>query len=292
MDNVDFQYFCELATLFRVAVAPTDVPLRFRSAFQLMHHPRMSMVKHIPYRGFTLGGSVHLDGLTAQLEGLFYPSSRRMSTGGGKSGGASRGNTVSEEIDKLVNSGIMPQTMHKYTIKTLQYLKDHQLQPFAAELIVFDERIEIATPIDIACVDLACADMGKNIVMIELKTGFDNNYDAAGGFFHSPFAADSALLATTDSHRNKHQLQALVEHLIVAKNYTAAVRETRVLVISEKIHSSYGLCPHIRRLATDVYTNLRKRLQARQVDPDYALRLRHDAERKGQSAARAKKFAK
>lgn len=307
MSAAEIQFFCGLAALFKTAISPSDVPLRLRAAFHFFHHPRNKLVCKLPFKGFTLTGGVgvgrsHLDGLTAQLETVFYPFSARKSTGGARSGGASRGNQVGAEIDRLVNQGLVPggsgpssaatlAGAHKYTLKTLQYLKDHQLQPFAAEMIVYDEKIGIATPIDIVCVDLACKDLQRNIVMVELKTGFDLNYEAADGFFHSPFVKDSLLLTTTDSHKNKHQLQALVEHMLVTKNYGDFVRETRVLVISENIHSSYGLSKHIRGLAHHVYLNLYRRLQARQADPDYGINLRHAAEKKGQSAARMRKWA-
>jgi hypothetical protein len=298
MDDAFYSYFSALHALIMRAVAPSDVPARLRCAYHLLHHVRARLIRNRPYRGFVIEDpratgarerELRLDGLTKELQALFYPSSRSKSTGGARTGGASRGNQVDAEIARLVNEGTPPAAPNEYTAKTLQHLRDHGLQPFAAQFIVFDEHVRLATALDILCVDLACNDYAKNIVNVQLKTGFDRNYDAASGVFRSPFVADSPLTRMVDSHRNKHQLQALVEHLLLSRNYGIVVKETRVLVIAEDMHSSYALGPQIRALAYDIYTNLQRRLRARAEDPSYALRMRHAAEQEDHYAEQARR---
>ena len=292
----DLLYFSTLAMLFKTAVTANDVPVQYRAAFRLFHHRRLTLIKNKPAEGYFLINpitkrEIKIDALTKELKTLFYPSGRVYSTGGGRTGGASRGNTVDREIEQLVNKGIappLPSQLHIFTTKTLRYLRDHGLQPFAAQMLVFDEKIHIATAVDIVCVDTTCTDFDRNVKVIELKTGFNDNYQAADGYFRSPFVADSSISTTTDSHKNRHQLQALVQHIIMAKNYGSIVRDTCVLVISEKLHSCYPLTPYIRRLAADVYATLKQRLKIE--DPDYALNMRHQAEREDHAISKAKKL--
>lgn len=238
-------------------------------AFRFLHHPRMRNIRM--GRGFVLekdGMRKRLDGLTSQLKEVFHPMSMSVSTGGMRTGGASRGSAVDKEIEDIVNYARIPETgnLHKYTVKTLQHLYRHRLQPFACQVPVYDGALGIATTLDIICIDLTISArecrQRTNLVNIQLKTGFENNnYKRGQGYMTSPLVPSSALTRMEDSHYARHQIQLLVEHMILSLRYDGLVGQSRIVVISEDRHSSYPLSDMVLSLYNDVYHNLVRRKQ-------------------------------
>lgn len=243
-------------------------------AFRLLHHPRNRKIKH--GRGFVLhheGRDIRLDGLTSQLREVFHPMPMAVSTGGAATGGSARGMEVDKEIEALVNHGKLPtsDTLLDYTVKTLQHLHKNGLQPFACQFLVYDGALGIATPLDILCINrrLTRADCveGSNVVIVELKTGFENNnYHKSQGYMVSPAVPNSRLRELPDSQYMRHQLQLFVQFLITKYRYNRLVREARLVVISADRHSSYPLARDTMDLFADINNNLIKRKELMPVD--------------------------
>ena len=241
---------------------------RLETAYLLYYHPRNKMVKKESFRGYVLKGEQkrQLNGLTEPLKQIFYPIQKSASTGGAKSGGSSRGNITDREIANLVNNGVFPANLSEgfsvYTERVLAYLHKHELQPFSAQHLVFDETLNIATELDILCIDnKVTAPPNKNIVNIQLKTGFDKNYELKTGYFCSPYVDNSDLENIPTNHKNIHQLQNFAEHIILKRNYDNLVMESVVLVVSESVTSKYRIDRALVALEDDIYENLRLRLE-------------------------------
>ena len=155
-----------------------------------------------------------------------------------------------------------------YTERVLAYLHKHQLQPFAAQHLVFDENLNIATELDILCIDRKITNTPpeKNVVNIQLKTGFDKNYELKVGSFCSPYIKNSRLTSFPVTHKNIHQLQVFVEHMIVEKNYDNLLLESVVLVVSEEVTSKYRINQSLFDLEDDIYENLQQRLKNDEIE--------------------------
>lgn len=243
------------------------IPPAFTYAYKLMHHPRLHHIRSS--RGFIVehdGMRKRMDGLTSQLKDVFHPMSMSVSTGGMRTGGSTRGCVVDKEIEDLVNNGKIPDsgTLHIYTVKTLEHLQKHGLRPFACQIPVYDGALGIATTLDILCIDTRMSEQEyrrkSNVVNIQLKTGFENNnYKKGQGYMTSPAVKSSPLSRLEDSYYARHQLQLLVEHMILRVRYDQLVGQSRVLVISGDRHSSYPLDTGILALYNDVYRNLHLR---------------------------------
>lgn len=255
------------------AGALVNVEPKYRSAFYILNHPRGKEITR--GRGFQVyvdGKKERFDGLTSQLSSMFHPCERTLSTGGQKTGGARRGCLVDKEIENLVNHGRLPEsgTLHIYTVKTLQHLYKHNLQPFACQVPVYDKALKIATDLDILCIDLS-APVNKdevvpnNVINIQLKTGFENNnYSVPFGYFVSPLIKTSALRGISDSYHTRHQLQLLLETTMLKQLFPRCIRGSRILVISSSRHSSYPLDQIILGLYSDIHATL---LARRDIPP-------------------------
>jgi len=266
-DSISLEWYSSLRKCLESAQSEAKLPPQFVYAFRFLHHPRM---RHIRFaRGFVLekdGRRAAMDGLTSQLKDVFHPMAMGVSTGGMRTGGASRGAVVDKEIEDLVNRAQVPETgtLHKYTVKTLQHLHRHRLQPFACQVPVYDSALGIATTLDMVCIDMTVSArecrQRSNLVNIQLKTGFENNnYRRGQGYLTSPSVRESALTRIEDSHYARHQMQLLAEHMILRLRYDRLVNESRVLVISGDRHSSYPLSETFLNLHSDVYRNLSQR---------------------------------
>jgi hypothetical protein len=235
------------------------------AAYRLLRHPNNAAVRRRVGEGYTLVETgQHLDGLTQPLRDIFYPANRAASTGGARTGGSSRGTQVDREITALVNRGAMPASgrLHPYAHRMLDFLHRHRLQPCAAQFIVYDLRLRIATEIDIVCIDLRARYEGgrSNVVFVECKTGFDRNYEVPSGWLFSPFVDSSPLTRIQMSHRAAHQLQALVQYMMGHLNYDRLVLRAVVLVLSESENRLFSVARDLDDCKYDVYQNLRLRL--------------------------------
>ena len=266
------EWYCELNMLLARTVSEEACAPRYRNAWRLFHHTRRLLVKKQPWVGYVLtlpdGKTRRLEGLTKPLKSVFYPYQQIASTGGAKTGGSARGNAVDRELAALVNHGTIPgEGFSKYTLQVMKYLKKHGLRPFAAQFLVYDENIGIATELDLLCVDeaVSVAD-ANNVVNVQVKTGFDLNYEVEREHLSSPYVKDSMLKKIYMNHKNVHQLQTLAEHMIVQLNYDKLLRESVVLVFSEDVSSLYRIGHELMALKLDVYQNLYKRQQSSDAD--------------------------
>jgi hypothetical protein len=256
---IDLRWFIELRQTLNVAKHVLAVPPGYRHAFKALHSTLMTDTKLRAMAGFTTCDGIELDGLTKQLNRVFHPAPQNVSTGGAKTGGSRRGMITDRQIADIVNHGVTPVELHAYTIKTLTQLQQLGLKPFAAQVDVGDRKLKLATSLDILCVDTKLPVTGTtNLVNVQLKTGYDNNYEVSQGFMLSPIVQCIELQKMEDSHFNRHKLQLMVEHLIVQMNYDNPLNYSMLLIISERPNRKFILMPE-GELEFKVYENLLKR---------------------------------
>lgn len=280
----NYSWFYDLNLLMNSTLSVDHVPAQFKNAYKLYHHPRKLDIKRSGGRGYMCPHTGNrYDGLTRSMESTFFPMQTSEATGGAKTGGSSRGNMTDKELCSLVNDGVVPVQFSHYTMRTLDYLRKHDLKPFVCQFLVFDKNLCIATELDILAVDMksrARSDGSfNNVVNIQLKTGYNNNYESWSSYFQSPFLRDSKLTLVHKSHRNVHHLQNMIEHMMVWINYDQLLSESVVLVISEVATRQDGPVDHnalyrIPRQLTDVrkdvYINLKMRLSVDELAISHA----------------------
>lgn len=277
-------WFYELNLLINSTLSDEKIPAQFKNAYKLYHHPRKLDIKRSGGRGYVCPHTGHrYDGLTRSMESTFFPMQTSESTGGAKTGGSSRGNTTDKELANLVNSGVVPVQLSHYTTRVLDYLRKHDLKPFVCQFLVFDKNLCIATELDILAVDMKIRARNdgsfNNVVNIQLKTGYNNNYETWSSYIQSPFMRDSKLTLVHKSHRNVHHLQNMIEHMMVNINYDKLLAESVVLVISEVDTRQDGPVDHnalyriprqLTDLRKDVYINLKMRLDVDELEMNMA----------------------
>jgi len=251
----------------RVLTSGMPVPGGYMHARALLVHPRMRAIR--TGGGFHLASGVAFDGITDVLKCVFHPRDVGFTTGGAATGGSVRGSRVDRELADLINHGkLPPKYLHPYTAATLTHLWHNSMKPFAAQVPVYDEARGLATTLDILAIDMRADVARGNVVNIQLKTGYDNNYTRVCGALASPYAPDSGLRNLRDSYFMRHQLQALTEHLIVQLNYGLAngvppLRRSAVLVVNEGGACTYTLDSTLLSHADAVLVNLTRRFEAR-----------------------------
>ena len=214
--DLNLEWFA-VARIIAEGTADESVPPEYWCARRLLRHPRWGAIRLIPGKGFVEDGdpcddrgedSMRYHGLTSQLEAL-------------------------------INTGRRPEgPLQPYALKTMRELRAQRLQPFAAQVNVGSWPRRLATALDILCVDLA-APVERNIVNVQLKTGFDRNYDASncGIRMRSPLLPEcSAVTTLLDTYANRHLLQITAEHMLAQEHFGNALHDTVLLVISGDRH--------------------------------------------------------
>lgn len=233
---MNFDWFTGLHYVLKREPDPLKIHAPYRQAHTLVRNVMFSLVVYEPYKGFRRTDTDDkLDGLTSQLDRVFHPIQLNVSTGGGATGGANRGIRIDSELRDLINFGKRRQDrdFHPYTLKVLQYLWDNKLKPFWCQVPVGDLQLNLATTLDMLCIDLNADKSNNNIVNIQLKTGFDRQYSRAGGKMLSPFLNDVLLKNMDDSYQNRHMLQNVTEHYMMQNNYGFPLLRSEVLVVNE-----------------------------------------------------------
>lgn len=266
--SLDTAWFHGARAVIDTATTIHGVSPIYRSAFYFMRSPIRDRIKN--HRGFQVnmnGEWRPFEGLTSQLSKTFYPCDNYHSTGGARTGGSRRGCLVDREIADLVNKGTLPTdgALHWFTCTVLKFLKKNNLQPFASQVPVFDEHLELATTLDILCIDhgesINPTGITNNIVNVQLKTGFERNYESACGKLVCGTDKTSHLNQVEDSYYMRHQIQLLMEITMLRKMFTQGIRRSIVLVASESGRQAFPLDRKIHQLATDIYTALGRRKQ-------------------------------
>jgi hypothetical protein len=261
MSNLDFTWFSCLAKRIEQGLDENGCfPTNLAHLYNLVNHPNAKAVKKAQKyeRLLPNGKKIEYDGLTTVLN-IFFSQGRLPTTGGGKSGGSARGQENDLEMYNLIYKGIIPKS--EYALKTCNFLWNKQLQPFASQFIVFDDTLKVATSIDMLCIDLTDKSPQPKIVIIEEKTGFPKNYEREFGRLCSPFYKSSKITALDDSFKNRHQLQILGTELLFKSSFHDVCKRSasRVIVISEDIHSLYSIKSQIRDITHDFVKNLLNR---------------------------------
>jgi hypothetical protein len=255
------------------AVDMDAVPARYHWAYKFIFHTKMHCLEK--KRKFTLtrtemddpetraatGGDPQLDGLTGPLEEVFHPLKNRHATGGAATGGSSRGGHVDRDLCALIMEGHLAEgataESRAFLVRVLDALWNAKLKPVAAQVPVFCLKTGIATTLDIVAIDMTADPRATNLVNIQLKTMGERNYTAVCGALASPYMKKSELLRVRDSYYMRHQLQVLVEHLIVNMNYDDLLAASFVLVATQDEHPVwYARDAVLGGLAGDVLRNL------------------------------------
>lgn len=251
------------------ARAPKLVP-----AFRFLHHERHAHISQAGAFHLKKNGKKHrLDGLTSQLKEVFHPFSLDISTGGQKTGGAARGTEVDSEITSLVDHGRiptrlgpdgapLPPSLNEFTKRVLEKLYEENLKPFMTQVSVYDDALCLATRLDMVCIDMSIdlREHSSNLVNVQLKTGFDKNYDRKGEFFHSPEAPNSLLTRIHQSYANLHQLQVTMEHTLLQTRYGRPMNRSIILLVTSLEASIVELSSvFTKTLIRDIYHNLAAR---------------------------------
>lgn len=264
-----YEWFREGSLMIMSGIPKASMPQNMHRAYDLLRHPRNANIKKKPWAGYVMGTNTKMSGITKPLQRLFYPYQKSATTGGAKTGGSARGNVTDSELASLINKGAMPsERFSVYTERTLAYLYKHKLKPVAAQFLVYDERMRLATELDLVCIDLA-RPVTNNVVNIQLKTGFDKNYDTACGRFLSPSKRPDSMIAKIQtSHKTKHQLQVLVEHMMVQINYDRALAKSSVIVMSEDVVSMYDVNAELYDAKYEIYDEICNRKTDYELDLD------------------------
>lgn len=262
VDGLDLNWFHEARALISAAPDERALPAHLRAAWRFVHTITARGCTLQPGKGFIYranGAETRVDGLTGQLARVFHPVPLDISTGGAQSGGSRRGCLVDEQIAKLVNRGELPMngTLAVYTVKALKQLRAENLQPFMAQVCVAWREANIGTALDMVCIDL---ERGGVLINVQLKTGFDRNYERSlpGVTMSCPFYPCPKITAMPDSHRNRHTLQLMAEHVIAQEWTDNALSDSLLMIISERTHA---IIPLLRD--EDVMLAMRRNLQMR-----------------------------
>jgi hypothetical protein len=156
-------------------------------------------------------------GITTLLRECFYPTYSfyrakhgEATKGGPKLPGAQgmvRGKLVDEQISAIIN-GDTVQKKHIFTTFVFNALKKAKFAPQFSQVVVFDETANLATAVDIVCVD-----ENGTPVLIELKCSSDARYNQYSGNMQG------AMQHKRNSLANQHVLQAQITRVLWEKTY-------------------------------------------------------------------------
>lgn len=110
---------------------------------------------------------------------------------------ANLGRMVDAELTALLLGVELQQAPHQYTCMLLQFLRAHNLLPLASQVPLWHRSNTIYTFIDLLAYDVD----NKQLVLVELKTGFDHAYDTPISNLHREIDV------FVDTHRMRHQQQ-------------------------------------------------------------------------------------
>ncbi len=202
----------------------------------------------------------------------------------------------------IVRWGLLRDKLHKYTRSLFVLLEENNLRPHASQVHVGSKSLNIATAIDLLCIDTT---RPRSLVVVEIKTGYNGYLLKSTRKMKSPFDQ-------VDNHPlNQHRLQAAVTELLFRKAYTGVGRfnaaedkridvRSVVAVINRDGCALYDQIPHFTYTESVVFRErirhdmmhstsntaaARKRSRAKAVAAEKAEKARVKAEK---AAARAK----
>lgn len=111
---------------------------------------------------------------------------------------------------------------NKFAASAIRFLKNKGWRPVCSELALFSPEFDLATRIDILC-----ATMQREYVLVSIKTGYSGlDKEKARFKFRKP------LDSLDDTQRIRHQLQLLIEKLILERNYQMPILRCGVLYVN------------------------------------------------------------
>lgn len=264
--DIDVNYFTSARRLIDMFSSKTSLPIFYHKAHDLLKNPTHGKTALIRSSGFihtpaNSHSSSRMEGITKIIQQLFHPLKLDVSSGGMATGGASRGIKVDNQLANLINNGISPDDgkFNPYAILAMHELMNQKLVPFCAQYAISAPSLGIATATDILCIDES-----GDIVNVQLKTGFEKNYEKqarSGLCMMSPHIECAKLTDMPDTFHNRHRLQLIVEHIIVS---TFAV-DSRLLVVTSDTATMYPVDRDID-LMQGILMNIRKRNETEFVD--------------------------
>jgi hypothetical protein len=267
LKKMDYKWFMEARVVIDSAASKSALTPLYHRAYDFLrgHNAVGANVALIPSRGgfvSAVGAKVY-DGLTSQLARVFHPMRMDIATGGARTGGAARGCNVDAQLADLINHAQFPSGgaggFHMYTLKALWQLRESNLKPFCAQVAVCLPELNIATALDMVCINSAGL-----LVNVQLKTMGDRNYEVCmpGVRMLSPYMSEAplstALTRMGDSHANRHKVQLVAEHLIVQMGYGNPLADSMLMIITESAHRVVSVDRD-----TDLHVAIHRNLKAR-----------------------------
>ena len=194
----------------------------------LTHHARCGQIMRSGH-GFKVNGQ-SMRGCVTRLQQTFYPEFdvRYVLTSNSKKrkrneSGKDRGKRVDEEVGQLVHGITLLHAPHTFTIKWLRALRHWKWKPIAAQLNIFDEHLSIATAVDCICMDeKGC------VIIIEVKTGYEDYVHKSTHFMRAPLGD------IKNTPQNQHFLQLGLMCIILEKHYWKHPYKAYVVRIDER----------------------------------------------------------
>jgi len=184
----------------------------------LYYGPRPSVIK-----GQCAGG-VAVRGITRPLKEVFYPHHRVVRRRRGNSS-AAIGTRVHKEVEDLTN-GNEVKRKHRYTVQIEHYLAKNSLYPVASEAPILSFKGRYLTHADLICVFVRPVDGVKEIVVISLKTGYNNGIKNSKNFCRG-----DPCRRLPNSYATHHALQLACEVHTMRYEYHIAVSRAYILYV-------------------------------------------------------------
>jgi hypothetical protein len=165
------------------------------------------------------------------------------------------GRMVDAELTALLLGVVLQQAPHPYTCMLLEFLRARRWLPLASQVPLWHRSNTIYTFADLLAYDID----KKQLVLIELKTGFDHAYDAPISDLHREIDV------FVDTHRTRHQQQLCWMHVVLA--HELGIDESALCSCIVRVSSAAGAREPdwsdetVRQFFADVYIN---------SDPAYA----------------------
>jgi hypothetical protein len=118
---------------------------------------------------------------------------------------ADLGRMVDAELTALLLGVVLQQAPHRYTCMLLEFLRARNWLPIASQVPLWHRSNTIYTFADLLAYDVD----KKQLVLIELKTGFDHAYDVPISDLHREIDV------FVDTHRTRHQQQLCWMHVVL-----------------------------------------------------------------------------
>jgi len=244
-------------------------------------------------------------GLTRALRDVFWPdyayqesiydatprSKTKRSKGKNRGGGLkfaqrrglSRGTKTHRQLEDYVNMPMEEflhqngKTLDVYTSKAIVAFREWGLVPLRAEVPVFDEATQVATSIDTLCMDKS-----GGLVLVEVKTGFDNYFMRGSGPMQGPLQ-----FSYSNAPLNQAFLQALFSNELMSRCYGISADHIYVVNIGKTGITASSVPRDLQNSSKQLYQHFGEKLrQAKEKRAREAEKQRNAARRKAEERAR------